>query len=52
MWICCPRYVGVTDNEKMDKLASEASIQGTPRMDREEVARATLDRVKMKDNIG
>lgn len=50
-WICYSGHARVNSNEKVGKLAGTPVIQGTPRMDNEEIARARLDRIHLEDDI-
>ncbi|RUS70140.1 hypothetical protein EGW08_022093 [Elysia chlorotica] len=45
-WIFCPGHAGVTGNERADKLAGNATVNGTLRLDKQEVLKALSEHLR------
>ncbi|RUS69373.1 hypothetical protein EGW08_022863, partial [Elysia chlorotica] len=45
-WIFCPGHAGVKGNERADKLAGNATVNGTLRLDKQEVLKALSEHLR------
>ncbi|RUS87822.1 hypothetical protein EGW08_004421 [Elysia chlorotica] len=45
-WIFCPGHAGVKGNERADKLAGKATVNGTLRLDKQEVLKALSEHLR------